>query len=503
LKKIMSLLLILILLIPAGIIAEEEKPIKVQLNGSYIDFAVPPTMINDRLMVPFRTIAEKIGVTVNFDSEKNQVIATKEERTITFTIDEPSVEIKDKDDVKTITMDAPPTIINDTTLVPLRFIAEATGIQVGWNRYQNTAILIDYSIFVKRIKEESPNLYKTIGLMKLDNNCRSAVTQNYEVAAESKSFGINLKGDSKINADIKQDGKRLSADVTMTNSGLANLYMFIIQQEQCYYADETDYPTPDFDQPINCKLMLDENEAYFKSDFILEMILNNYYYERLDKVNKDGQKNKWIKSENLNFSLADYDKMSVDEKVDSLIKGLSCYRFPEFYDLFDPLYYLRYAQNYYWQNTIYSYNKLDTVTTMLAKLFGDDKLVLTDNADGSTQLSYAIDEKTVNTILLDVISKIEDGKYKEEITKKINQLFEVLHFNITASVSLKEGIILNSVMDGGLKMDNILNPYKMKIGTIDAKFNMTSTSSEIGEVKITDADYPAGLDILDQEQLRN
>ncbi len=169
-RKFVCLLLatmFIITVIPSVGICADEKPIKVQLNGNYLDFDVAPTMINDRVMIPFRAIAEKIGVTVKYDEASQQIIATKGERTLTFTVGNSSAVLVDKDGPKNIEMDAAPVIVDDRTLVPLRALAETMDIEVGWDRYENSAILVDYSYFVERVKQETPNLYKSVGLIKL------------------------------------------------------------------------------------------------------------------------------------------------------------------------------------------------------------------------------------------------------------------------------------------------------------------------------------------------
>ena len=37
-----------------------------------------------------------------------------------------------------IALDAPPRIVNDRTLIPLRAVAEALGAQVGWDEAEQT-----------------------------------------------------------------------------------------------------------------------------------------------------------------------------------------------------------------------------------------------------------------------------------------------------------------------------------------------------------------------------
>lgn len=78
LSKILSIVLTVIMLagvvtIPA--MADEE--IKVKLNGVELTFDVPPQTINDRTMVPMRKIFESLGATVEWDEDVQVAVAKK------------------------------------------------------------------------------------------------------------------------------------------------------------------------------------------------------------------------------------------------------------------------------------------------------------------------------------------------------------------------------------------------------------------------------------------
>ena len=55
-----------------------------------------------------------------------------------------SEEIKVTINRKRIEFDVQPQLINDRTMVPLRFISESLGKQVAWDAREQTAIIIDY-----------------------------------------------------------------------------------------------------------------------------------------------------------------------------------------------------------------------------------------------------------------------------------------------------------------------------------------------------------------------
>lgn len=68
-KKIISILVCFVLFLGAPVTASEE--ITVCLNGTPLEFDVPPQLINDRTMVPMRKIFEALGAAVDWNGEKS------------------------------------------------------------------------------------------------------------------------------------------------------------------------------------------------------------------------------------------------------------------------------------------------------------------------------------------------------------------------------------------------------------------------------------------------
>jgi Copper amine oxidase N-terminal domain. len=142
-----------------SVIAEDN--IKVLLNGKELSFDVPPQLIDDRTMVPMRVIFEALGADVYWDVfeewdvegyEPIQMITVvKNEIKILMTVNQPDMLkfVGDIDDefadfwhkIESIELDVPPQVIDGRTLVPVRAISEALGIDVDWNNDTSTVIL--------------------------------------------------------------------------------------------------------------------------------------------------------------------------------------------------------------------------------------------------------------------------------------------------------------------------------------------------------------------------
>lgn len=114
---------------PWGLGNFNENPIKITLNGKNLAMDVAPVIMSDRTMVPLRAIFEALDAQVDWNGDTRTITATKGDTVITLQIDSATATVNGQD----ITIDAPATIKNDRTLVPVRFVSENLDAEVGWN----------------------------------------------------------------------------------------------------------------------------------------------------------------------------------------------------------------------------------------------------------------------------------------------------------------------------------------------------------------------------------
>lgn len=87
-----------------------------------------PLIHNNRTVVPISSIIKEIGGTVNWVGEDRRVEILYKGKTVKLWIDKFDAEVNGEKK----TMDTVPIIINDRTMLPLRFVAESLGLQVDW-----------------------------------------------------------------------------------------------------------------------------------------------------------------------------------------------------------------------------------------------------------------------------------------------------------------------------------------------------------------------------------
>ena len=88
-----------------------------------------PVIVSDRTLLPVRTVVEQMGGTVGWNGETEEVILTYGADVIKLTIDSTEAQLNGE----TQDLDVAPTVINDRTMLPIRFIAESFKFTVEWN----------------------------------------------------------------------------------------------------------------------------------------------------------------------------------------------------------------------------------------------------------------------------------------------------------------------------------------------------------------------------------
>jgi beta-lactamase superfamily II metal-dependent hydrolase len=126
-KYLTLILTILLLGIFAG--AVQAATPTVVLNDRQLTFDVPPVIENGRTLVPLRTIFESLGAEVAWDGVTNTVTATRGDTAVKLQIGNATA-YKNGLGVK---LDVPAKLVQNRTMVPLRFVSEALGGSVSWD----------------------------------------------------------------------------------------------------------------------------------------------------------------------------------------------------------------------------------------------------------------------------------------------------------------------------------------------------------------------------------
>jgi len=107
------------------------RSVTVQVNGSIL--AVNAYSIDGRTVVPLRAIFERLNATTEWNDQEKSVTATKGTTVIKLWLGRTEAMINGE----TVALSAPATSIHGSTYVPLRFVSEALGAEVGFDSERN------------------------------------------------------------------------------------------------------------------------------------------------------------------------------------------------------------------------------------------------------------------------------------------------------------------------------------------------------------------------------
>lgn len=128
-KQLKYSFLLGLLLILCSTVSAFAKDVTVQLDGKALSCRHAPVIENDRVLVPMRDIMEPLGYEVIWNEKDRSIAAKDADTTMYLTINHAYATVNNNQ----VVLDAAPRIIDDITMVPLRFMADYSSASVSWN----------------------------------------------------------------------------------------------------------------------------------------------------------------------------------------------------------------------------------------------------------------------------------------------------------------------------------------------------------------------------------
>jgi plastocyanin len=123
----------------ASAAASSSSDLNVLLNGKALSIAQSAKLVNGRTMLPFRAIGEQLGATVSYEAASKSVTLKKGANVYVLKL---GSKIAMVNGVST-TLDVPAQVIGNSTFVPVRFLSENMGLQVGYENKSRTVTLVN------------------------------------------------------------------------------------------------------------------------------------------------------------------------------------------------------------------------------------------------------------------------------------------------------------------------------------------------------------------------
>lgn len=135
--KIFFSFLVFSTLLQLPLSTKAQNEISVFIDDKKLIFDRPPIMVNNRVLVPVRSVIEALGGQAEWNAENQEV-------TLKRTVQEIHLQIGSKtatSKTRSYQLDQEPILFQGRTMVPVRFISETLGATVNWDE-QHNAVLI-------------------------------------------------------------------------------------------------------------------------------------------------------------------------------------------------------------------------------------------------------------------------------------------------------------------------------------------------------------------------
>ena len=206
--------------IGSGCVLAKSNDITVTYDGENISFDVQPEIVDDRVMVPMRTIFETFGAKVKWDSDTQTITAKKKSKTIQMTIGSSDMTKNDE----TYSFDVSPIIEDGRTLVPIRAISDMLGLDVEWNEKNNTVTITTPQ------DDEDESWKNNTGTVDLDNvevtGDGISVSDNFITISKGGDFEVTgTLDDGQIVIDTEEKVKLRLSGMSLTNKNGSAVYV--------------------------------------------------------------------------------------------------------------------------------------------------------------------------------------------------------------------------------------------------------------------------------------
>ena len=223
LMRVFMLSCVLVLALGVSAMATDAPP-SVMVNGEVVDFPdAVPQIVDGRTYIPLRAVFNVLGFAddaITWDGATRTATAVKDDLTVAITEGVKSVTVTEAGDTKTIETDAAAYVEAATgrTLVPIRFVAEAVGCNVGWDGTTKTAIIDDTAAILAANTETYELMDKYMAYNNSFADSTYAVTGSYTMDMTTDGEKMAVTGDY----EMLTDSTKAQFTSTMNLSGTAS-----------------------------------------------------------------------------------------------------------------------------------------------------------------------------------------------------------------------------------------------------------------------------------------
>lgn len=194
--------------------ATEPRPFVIIVEDKEISFDPSPILIQDTAFVPLRSLANALGAQVHYDSKTDTATITKGDLVVTINLASGAVE---KNHVVMVVEPAP-RVMQDRTMVPIRFLTEVFGNEV---RYEGATQTIQ--------------VLPTQQTLEQRDRIQNIVKHSREVLNAQKSYSMRALVNYSV---VDQDNKNLSLEGSLDSCYTSDPFLIHEKVSTTFYDDE-------------------------------------------------------------------------------------------------------------------------------------------------------------------------------------------------------------------------------------------------------------------------
>lgn len=213
--KITALVAAIILIAASGApflsASASTPPVRIVLDEANLNVNVH--MVRNRVMLPYREIAEGLGAQVAWDAGRRSVSVTLGDSAVSLTVDNANATANGRN----VTLDAAPVLVDGRVFVPLRFLASELGWRVVWRADTRTVALTRIPpLTVNVALPDGVPALSMVRLLKERPPMGANVTVNYEIVRSPDLLAARVVSGE---ADIAVVPTNLAAVLHNRNTG--------------------------------------------------------------------------------------------------------------------------------------------------------------------------------------------------------------------------------------------------------------------------------------------
>lgn len=238
-----TILLTLLLSNTAFATSTSSSNLEVLIDNEPLDQLVPISFQNQHLLVPLRTISESLGYTIDWDTFGKDIYVNNYETNSSATLHMNEIEAELNGDP--IELDAPPTDIDGSTMVPIRFIARKSDVGISVENTESQIKITtsnpstpDIALNAESIIYIQTNKMQGSGIV-LSNN--GMIATNYHVIEDASEIQILFNDGTYYRGETKVIGLDAQKDIAILQIDAENLTPVTVDMTQEIVQGDTIY----------------------------------------------------------------------------------------------------------------------------------------------------------------------------------------------------------------------------------------------------------------------